>query len=342
MTYTATYPTLSSSLSHVSARASHLKALARANPLWAAGAAVAVGLAGTALINRRAAQRAERDNPPIGTFLTIDGCRLHYMEKGTGCPLVLLHGNGSMIQDFVSSGLIELAAKQYRVVVFDRPGYGHSDRPRSTIWTADAQAALIFKALKQLHIPRAVVLGHSWGASVAVALALKHPETVRALVLASGYYYATPRADVMVMSGPAIPVIGDVIRYTIAPVISRILWPTLLHKIFGPRAVPAKFAGFPKEMALRPSQIRASAAEAALMLPAASSHSGEYPDLKMPVTIIAGEDDRLIDIDEQSARLHRDVGQSKFSRLSGEGHMIQQTATASVMAAIESAAQEAK
>ena len=78
------------------------------------------------------------------------------------------------------------------------------------------------------------------------------------------------------------------------------------------------------------------------MLPAASSHSDEYPDLKMPITIIAGEDDRLIDIDEQSARLHRDVGQSKFSRIPGEGHMIQQTATASVMAAIESVAQEAR
>ncbi len=52
-----------------------------------------------------------------------------------------------MIQDFKSSGLIDLAAKNYRVIVFDRPGFGHSDRPRDVIWTPDAQAELIKDAL---------------------------------------------------------------------------------------------------------------------------------------------------------------------------------------------------
>src|SRR4051794_1696772 len=47
--------------------------------------------------------------------------------------LVLLHGNGSMIQDFESSGLLAMAAKKYRVIAFDRPGFGHSERPRATI-----------------------------------------------------------------------------------------------------------------------------------------------------------------------------------------------------------------
>jgi pimeloyl-ACP methyl ester carboxylesterase len=138
------------------------------------------------------------------------------------------------------------------------------------------------------------------------------------------------------MSGPAIPVVGDVVRLTIAPLLGRMMWPAMLRKIFGPRDVPAKFAGFPKEMALRPSQIRASAAEAALMVPAALTHHRDYAKLKMPVTIIAGDKDKLIDIDDQSARLHRDVSQSSFHRLGGEGHMIQQTATASLMEAIES------
>ena len=137
------------------------------------------------------------------------------------------------------------------------------------------------------------------------------------------------------MSGPAIPVIGDVVRLTIAPLISRLLWPALLRKVFGPRPVPEKFKGFPKEMALRPSQIRASAAEAALMVPAAISHAGEYGSLAMPVTIIAGNEDQLIDIDKHSARLHGDVPHSNFYRLRGEGHMIQQTATLQVMGAIE-------
>ncbi len=78
-----------------------------------------------------------------------------------------------MIQDFESSGLIHLAAKSYRVIVFDRPGFGHSSRPRNVVWTPDAQAELLKIALERLDVSHALVLGHSWGASVAIALALK-------------------------------------------------------------------------------------------------------------------------------------------------------------------------
>ena len=58
-----------------------------------------------ALVNRHLAKKAERDNPAAGRFLDVDGVRLHYVERGSGEPLVLLHGNGSMIEDFESSGL---------------------------------------------------------------------------------------------------------------------------------------------------------------------------------------------------------------------------------------------
>jgi alpha-beta hydrolase superfamily lysophospholipase len=154
---------------------------------YAFAAVVAAGaLAATALLNRHLAKKAEHDNPPAGQFLEVDGVRLHYVERGSGEPLVLLHGNGSMIQDFESSGLVNMAAKNYRVIVIDRPGFGHSSRPRNVIWTPDAQAQLIRRALDRLGVSQAIVLGHSWGASVAVALALKFTDLVRGMVLASG------------------------------------------------------------------------------------------------------------------------------------------------------------
>jgi pimeloyl-ACP methyl ester carboxylesterase len=314
------------------------RANAAANPYLVAAAATAGVLAISALINRYLAKHAESDNPPAGQFLEIDGVRLHYVERGSGPPLVLLHGNGSMIQDFESSGLIDLAAKNYRVIVFDRPGFGHSDRPRNVVWTPAAQAELINSALQRLGVSHAIVLGHSWGASVAVALALKHPKLVQGLVLASGYYYPTLRPDVIAISAPAVPGVGDILGHTLSPLISRAMWPLLMAKIFGPRSVPKKFEGFPKEMALRPSQIRASAAESALMIPDAFYFRDEYVNLKMPVVIVAGDEDRLVDIDAQSKRLHHDVVQSKFHRVLGSGHMIHQTATGVVMSAIDEAA----
>jgi len=316
------------------------RAIAQAHP-YAVGAAATVGaLAILALINRRFAKNAEKDNPPAGRFLEVNGVRLHYVERGSGAPLVLLHGNISMIQDFESSDLIDLAAKSHHVIVFDRPGFGHSDRPRNVVWTPAAQAELINSALRRLGVSHAIVLGHSWGASVAVALALKYPKLVQGLVLASGYYYPTLRADVVAFSAPAIPLLGDVLGHTISPIITRVMWPLLMARLFGPQSVPKKFRAFPKEMALRPSQIRASAEESALMIPAAIHFRNEYANLKMPVVIVAGDEDRLVDIDAESTRLHHDIPQSRFHRVPGEGHMIHQTATGVVMSAIDEVARD--
>jgi pimeloyl-ACP methyl ester carboxylesterase len=312
----------------------------RRHPTITAFAGTATLVAAAAIVNRQFAKKAQRDNPPRGQFMEVDGVRLHYVERGNGRPLVLFHGNGSMIQDFESSGLIDLAAHSYRVIVFDRPGFGHSSRPRNVVWTPEAQADLFKKALDRLSIQRAIVLGHSWGASVAVALAIRHPSFVEALVLASGYYFPTARADVAASSVPAIPGLGDIVSYTILPILSRLMWPVMLRKVFGPRPVPEKFRGFPKEMAVRPSQLRASAAESTLMIPAAFASSKTYGELEVPTIIIAGEDDRLIDINEQSVRLHDEVKQSKLHRIAGAGHMIQQSATPDLMAAIDEAAAE--
>jgi pimeloyl-ACP methyl ester carboxylesterase len=311
------------------------RAIAQAHPYAVAAGATVGALAISALVNRHLARKAENDNPPVGQFLKVNGVRLHYVERGSGTPLVLLHGNGSMIQDFESSGLIDLAAENYRVIVFDRPGFGHSDRPRNIVWTPAAQAELIISALHRLGVSHAIVFGHSWGASVAVALALKYPDLVKGLVLASGYYYPTLRLDIVPLSAPAVPLIGDLLGHTVSPIIGRVIWPLLMRKMFGPRSVPKKFKGFPKEMALRPSQIRASSTESALMIPDAFHLRGEYANLKMPVVLIAGDKDRLVDTDAQSARLHGEVSQSSFHRIFGTGHMIHQTATSGVMAAID-------
>jgi pimeloyl-ACP methyl ester carboxylesterase len=308
------------------------------HPLATGVVASLAALAAAAFVNDRLAKGAEQDNRPMGRFVNVDGVHLHYVERGTGEPLVLLHGNGSMIQDFETSGLLGLAAESYRTIVFDRPGYGHSSRPRGRLWTPDAQADLIRRALMKIGVTRAVVLGHSWGASVAVALALRHPEAVKALVLASGYYFPSVRADVVPLSGPAVPVIGDVIGHTVAPLISRAVWGAATRKMFAPAPVPRKFEAFPKEMAFRPSQIHASAEETAMMIPEAFAYQKHYGALKMPVVIIAGEGDRLIDINDQSARLHTVIPQSSFHRVPGVGHMVHQSATERVMAAIDEAA----
>ena len=77
-------------------------------------------------------------------------------------------------------------------------------------------------------------------------MALLYPEDVKALVLASGYYYPTTRVDMVKASTLAIPLVGGVVRHTIAPMAARLMWPLLMRKVFGPAEIPAKLSGFPK------------------------------------------------------------------------------------------------
>ena len=299
-------------------------------------------LGASAVYARSKTREAERHTPPIGDFITIDGLRLHYIERGQGQPLVLIHGNGTMIQDFLVSGIVDELAKRYRVIIIDRPGYGYSDRPRG-LWTPRAHATLFQKALQQLGVSQAVVLGHSWGTLVAVALALQAPQLVRSLVLASGYFYPTLRADVILTSPPAIPVIGDVLRYTVSPVVGRLLLPGMIKGMFAPAAVPARFdREFPKDMMLRPLQLRASAEDAAMMSPVTVELQKHYRDLKLPVVIITGADDQIADVGRQSERLHHEVSDSELIVVPGMGHMIHHLAPGPVIKAIDRAYERAR
>lgn len=297
--------------------------------LAAAGAlAGAAALGAAAFEVQRRAREAEAQHPPQGSFITIDGVELHFLEKGNGDPPVLmLHGNGAMTADFSISGLVSAVSKTNRTLVVDRPGYGYSARPRALAWTPEEQADLFAHALSRLKAKRAIVFGHSWGTLPALAMALDHSDRVAALVLGSGFYYPQARADIALLSPPAIPVIGDVMRHTVSPLMMRAMAPEAIAKMFAPRPVTPVFEQFfPLGLALRPSQIRASAEEVAMMNAAAARLSGRYGEIACPVAILAGEADEIVNTAEQSVRLHADIAHSSLTVLPGTGHMIHHAA----------------
>jgi pimeloyl-ACP methyl ester carboxylesterase len=111
------------------------------------------------------------------------------------------------------------------------------------------------------------------------------------------------------------------------------LRPLLERKIFAPAAVASSWSKFPFEMTLRPSQIRAEAAEAALMVPSAAALVQHYGELTVPVQIISGEGDRIVDHTSQSARLASEIS-AGLTTLRGVGHMVHHTATDRVLHAI--------
>jgi pimeloyl-ACP methyl ester carboxylesterase len=281
-----------------------------------------LGVAAAIVANDLVARAAERRNPARGRFLTIDGTRLHVLERGGGPAVLLLHGNGAMAEDFVVSGLVDRLAGGHRVIVPDRPGFGHSPRPRGRLWTAHAQSELFARALDRLGVERATVVGHSWGVLPALELALNHPGRVSALVLVGGYYHPTLRFDVPLMSLAALPVLGDLLRHTVLPPLGWLLRRRILRLLFAPSPVTPDFAArFPFALSLRPSQLRATANDTATMLPGTAKLAMRYGRIDVPVSIVGGTGDRIVDFETQSRWLHGRLRHSRLHALQGNGHM---------------------
>lgn len=293
--------------------------------------------AATAFLVRTATRRAEAAPAP-GRFVRVDGVKLHYLTAGDGPPLVLLHGLGSMVEDFVLSDLIRQASQRYRVIAIDRPGYGRSERPRG-MWGPASQARLLRNFLAKVQAHRPIILGHSWGALVAASYALEFPGAARSLVLCSGQYFPSARLDAPLLVPPAIPGLGALMRHTVSPILARALWPAWLRLIFSPAPVPQRFLDyFPASLAVRPSQLLAVAQEAFATLPATRSLALRYPNLTLPVTLVSGEKDRYVSTRAHTARLHAMLPQAKLLLSPRAGHMVHHADLPLVLEAIDAAA----
>ena len=315
-----------------------LSAKAKTSPAAVTAIAGAATLAALALGNHLAARWAEHRHPPRGSFMLVDGVRLHYSDRGEGNPVVLIHGNAVSGDDWNTSGVAELLLRNHRVIIFDRPGFGYSERPRGRLWTAAQQAELLHKALSQLGVERPVVVGHSWGTIVALGLAERHQADVAGLVLLSGYYFWTLRPDALLVLAGAIPVLGDVLRYTVSPLLGWLQMPLLKRAMFSPARVPARFqAEYSTAMALRPSQIRATSLDGTLMIPGALALRGDYKDLTLPVVIFAGESDKIV-FRRNSEHLAAKIQGSVLQIVRGAGHMLHHLAPRQVAHAVESMA----
>lgn len=286
------------------------------------GASVAV-LAGTAAFNRWSATRAERDHPPIGSFVEIDGAQVHYLDRGTGSPIVLIHGSASLIEDFVVSGLVDLLAEQHRVIALDRPGYGYSARPRGVDWTPERQAALFVDVCAALGVDRPIVVGHSWGTLPALAWALDYPSKISGIALMSGYFFPTLRVDTFVASVAGAPGVGDLLANTLAPLQTRITGPLGNKMIFSPNDPTDIFLNeMPFGLTLRPGQLRAAAADSGQMSASAARLAPRYDELDLPLAILWGDNDKLVGQKDHSAKLARQFPTATAVEMTDTGHMI--------------------
>ena len=274
---------------------------------------------------------------PQGEFVRVEGVPIHYVRSGSGPPVIYIHGAKSSVYDFTMSIAGDVAAR-YTAVAFDRPGAGFSGRPPRDGGSPQAQAAILRAAAGALGLERPVLLGHSFGAAVALAWALDAQDEVSAVVTLGGYVLPLggppPWVVALVRSPAVLRGVGRVARSRLG----RPLVESALRRAFHPGAVPAEYARITPALALDDARLihdgedRKSAEEGLRAL------APRYPGLRLPVVIVVGDQDRMVP-PRTSARLHELLPHSELVRLPDAGHMPQFTRPHAVLTAVDRAAE---
>lgn len=284
-------------------------------------------------------RRVERDRHPAqGRFVAADGLPIHYVEVGPADapPILFLHGNGACLEDMLLSGLVDACATRYRCIIPDRPGYGHTSRPRGRAYGPEDQADLMAGFIEALGLERPLVVGHSWGSLVSMALALDPRRPVRGAVLMSGYFYPQERSDVFVMGLPALPLIGPAMIWTLGLPAMRRMAPELLRHMFDPHPIPERvLTHYPFAYGERPWQMSAAAAELSVMREAASNLMARYASCDVPLALLHGAEDKAIAAALHTQRLAGEVSGARIALLPGLGHMVHYFAHDVILSAID-------
>ncbi len=294
---------------------------------------IAIFLAGLELTAHLQTWLVEAQHPPAGRFVTVDGVRLHYLSKGAGRPVVFIHGNDGMLQDFTVC-LMDLAAGKYRAIAFDRPGHGYSARPAQRLATVELQAQLIHDAASKLGAIKPAVVGHSWGGAVALSYALKYPQDVSALVLLAPVAYETAET-----SGHAqdylemVPVLGDLLIASFV-VSSRPYVEVNCLEAFYPEKAPRDYADTYASLVLRSGQIKAYAEDEILLGRSLRAMSPHYGEIRVPTVIVTGTADSIVPPGFHAYRLHQAIPQSVLATIEGAGHQIELRRCEKIMHAI--------
>jgi len=284
------------------------------------GAAVAgAGLAG---FSAWAARKAEEMVPPDGAFAEVPGARLHYVDTGPrdAPAIVMVHGLMGQMRNF-SHSLSERLAKDHRVILVDRPGWGHSalEGPRPGIV---AQAAMIAALIEKLELGSPLLVGHSMGGAVSLALGLDRPELVRGLALIAPLSQVVDRVPPAFAGLLAPPPLRPLVAWLVAVPMGMLTGARTAQQVFAPDPVPADFATRGGgALAVRPAsymagsfELRHARADMARLVP-------RYARMRLPVAILYGRQDNVLDPQLNGVRTAAEIPDATLDLLEG-GHML--------------------
>lgn len=240
--------------------------------------------------------KIEHAVPAQGQYLEVPGARIHYVDLGPrdAPAIVMVHGILGNIRNFTYAFADRLAA-DHRVIVIDRPGWGYSTLtgPRPDL---AEQARMVADFSDGLGLETPLLVGHSMGGAVALALALSHPKKVRALALIAPYTQPIERPPEpfkgLVVPGP----LRTILSWTLAIPIAMRTGKTKTAQVFHPDPAPADFGtrggGL---LGMRPQGFQSATFEMGIAVAAMEAQAPRYGAIGLPVAILYGRDDALLD-----------------------------------------------
>lgn len=284
-------------------------------------------------------QSARAMHPPTGQFVTVDGLQVHVQVEGAGPDLVMIHGANGNLREFTFALMTQLSGR-YRVIAVDRPGLGYSDALPENDASVAGQARILRQAVSQIGVTNPLVLGQSYGGTVALAWALQEPPA--ALVL---------------ISSPSLPWPGELdiwYRITATRIGRTILVPLAsafvaqdyvrraIDGVFSPQSPPSGYADhLGIDLTLRRISMATNIMQINALRPQVEKMQINYPALTLPIELVHGDADTIVPLHIHSGPLMELIPNGNLTVLEGAGHMPHHTHPEAVITAIDRAATRA-
>jgi pimeloyl-ACP methyl ester carboxylesterase len=269
-----------------------------------------------------AARQAEKLAPPVGRFLEIDNARLHYVDRGAGPVIVMVHGLAGNLRNFYE--LINRLSVDHRIVAVDRPGCGYSTMRSGEHPGMRAQAALIAQFIRKLELGQPTVVGHSMGGALALALAIDHPDCVNALALIaplSSVQSAPPKALKILRIKS--PIVQWIVAWIFSAPIGKLIHRESLKAVFAPEPLVESFdTSGGGVLGIRPWAFSAACKDMVAISQELAAIPPSYSTLTIPVTITYGRKDALLDYETHGKQLAAALPNGSLHLIEDGGHMI--------------------
>lgn len=283
--------------------------------------------------------RLPSEPKPHGSFVTVEGVRIHYLERaGSGTPIVLLHGLPGTAEDW--NEVTPLLAGR-RTIAIDRPGFGWSG---DGYMKFDRQLEVLDALLTRLGASRPVLVGHSYGGTIALGFAERYPNRVSGLVLVDAAAAGThtdsfERAQAHVVKFLQLPVVHEVANATFGQLLSTTAVNVIDSAAFDPQSVNGAHKHRALAINMTSGNLKAYAGEELEANDVFARIDPRLGSIHVPAIVIQGRKDQLV-APEHGRSLARDLPGARLEMIPG-GHMAPYTHPYAVASAVRAVAAQA-